>query len=93
MVSLLGKDLFTIDHVPGKSLTIIEERDDDDKVDDVPTTSNGTPEDKKRVLHLVNGNLLDTKHIHFADVVMLETDFPEVSASFSSFNAFIQLII
>ncbi len=78
MVALLGRDLFTIDHVPGKSLTIIEEREEEEEQE-----GEGAPrgtEDKKRVLHMVNGNLLDTKHIHFADIVMLETDFPEVRA-------------
>ncbi|CAM9569065.1 unnamed protein product, partial [Ectocarpus fasciculatus] len=36
----------------------------------------GSSNSRKRVLHMVQGDLLDTPHIHCADIVMLETDFP-----------------
>lgn len=86
MVTLLGTASFVVEHVPGKSIMVIE-RDSDATSSDAAVDSENTNNiissfalpnivHKKRVLHLVQGDLMDTHHIHCADILMLETDFP-----------------
>ena len=86
MVELLGRENFTVKNVPGKSLMVIENDIDGAQngasdSNDVINAMGGTiiPTARKaRVLHMVQGDLMDTPHIHCADIVMLETDFPVV---------------
>jgi hypothetical protein len=106
MVDLLGRNNFIVEHVPGKSIMVIERDSENGGSPPSPqpgdttfasASASGTDtgnssllmassdsgstcldsrQYKKRVLHLVQGDLLDTPHIHCADIVMLETDFP-----------------
>lgn len=62
MVSLFGTDCFSVERVPGRSITIIERPVD---MEDIP-----------RVLKMECGNMLDVSNIEAADIVMLETDIP-----------------
>ncbi len=82
MVSLLGSSGFIVECVPGKSLVIIEKDSDeyDASKDDITFHETMIQHDdrkNRRVLHLMHGDLLLTPHIHGADIVMLETDFPQ----------------
>lgn len=88
MVNLLGKESFSVEHVPGKSIMVIERdlAEDSHPIVSSSVDSNDpvraargsatTSSLKKRVLHMVQGDLLLTPHIQCADIVMLETDFP-----------------
>lgn len=87
MVELLGRNSFSVEHIPGKSIIVTER---DSEMPDVTVglhdgegengsscaAAAGSSNSRKRVLHMVQGDLLDTPHIHCADIVMLETDFP-----------------
>lgn len=91
MVSLLGSGNFTVERVPGVSI-VVTERDLDgpdegagkDGEDNENSGTSRSPSPRlgrngrKRVLHMVKGDLFHTDHIHCADIVMLETDFPQV---------------
>ena len=93
MVALLGEDNFTVEHIPGKSIMVIEKDIDigdscvcavdcdpnsSTLLTDIKDFSLRPAEYRRRVLHLVHGDLLETPHLQCADIVMLETDFPEV---------------
>ena len=62
MVALFGADAFTIERVPGESITVVEK----------PVDEN----DRCRVLKMERGNMFDVSNIEMADIVMLETDVP-----------------
>lgn len=91
MVELLGYDRFEVDVVHGQRISIREILPESamfDRYGQHVEMSAELPEPasirnkkfkwKPRILHMVCGDLLQTEHIHFADIVMLETDFPEV---------------
>jgi hypothetical protein len=92
MVELLGHDRFEVDLVHGQRITVREILPESamfDRYGQHVEMSAGLPEPvtirskkfkwKPRILQMVCGDLLQTEHIQFADVVMIETDFPEVS--------------
>ena len=62
MVALFGTDAFTVERVPGVSITVVEK----------PLDEN----DRCRVLKMERGNMFDVSNIEMADIVMLETDVP-----------------
>ena len=64
MVNLLGKDSFEVECVEGVRLVVTEK----------PAKGSGT----SRTLCLECGNMMSVKGIEKADIVMLETDVPQV---------------
>ena len=62
MVALFGAEAFTVERVPGVSITVIEK----------PLEEG----DNCRVLKMERGNMFDVSNIEMADIVMLETDIP-----------------
>lgn len=64
MTVLLGKDSFDIDLIPGRRIIVTEKPKDEDS--------------SKRILHLECGNMMSVRNIDLADIVMLETDIPQV---------------
>jgi hypothetical protein len=67
MVDLLGKELFEIEMVPGSFI----------KVTEIPTETSPHGS-QKRVLHMVCGNMFQLLDIEQADIIMLETEIPQV---------------
>lgn len=65
MVNLLGRDGFDVEVVSGSSIKITERHGDTD-------TS------RNRVLHMVCGNMFHLRNIEQADIIMLETEVPQV---------------
>ena len=64
MVNLLGKDSFEVECVDGLRLVVTEK----------PVNGSGTP----RTLCMECGNMMSVEGIEKADIVMLETDVPQV---------------
>jgi hypothetical protein len=74
MVGLLGKELFEIENIPGSSIKVTEIS--------AETPTGAQP----RVLHMVCGNMFHLSNIEQADIIMLETEIPQVTASCLSSN-------
>lgn len=74
MVNLLGKDSFEVQLVSGSSIKITEKS--------VITNSNVDNDSKinsnRRVLHMVCGDMFSLRDIDTADIIMLETEVPQV---------------
>jgi hypothetical protein len=66
MVNLLGTNRFRVDIIPGKRIVVTE----------IATGVDSASQ--RRILHLECGNMLNVKNVEIADVVMLETDIPQV---------------
>lgn len=67
MVNLLGKDSFDVEVVAGSSIKVIE------KVGEVSEKGY-----QKRILHMICGNMFHLRNIEQADIIMLETEIPQV---------------
>jgi hypothetical protein len=91
MIEVLGRDRFEVDVVHGQRITIREILPESAAFDryrqhvemsaELPTPASIRSKKfkwKPRILHMVCGDLIQTEHIQFADIVMIETDFPEV---------------
>jgi hypothetical protein len=66
MVQLLGQESFRVDAIHGEQITVTELAVYD--------------AEKGRCLRLQCGNMMDVKDISAADIIMMETDVPAVSA-------------
>jgi hypothetical protein len=71
LVSLLGEENYSVDVIPGRRI-IITERNSANYGSSTQTSQGN------RVLHLECGNMMCIKNIEDADIVMLETDIPQV---------------
>jgi hypothetical protein len=64
LIELLGRDSFEVDHIPGVTLVVTEKLV-------------GGSGEESRILKIECGNMLSIENIHFADIVMMETDLPQ----------------
>jgi hypothetical protein len=71
MVNLLGKESFDVDIVAGSSIKVTE------RVHEAEASEKEGCQ--KRILHMICGNMFHLRNIEQADIIMLETEIPQVS--------------
>jgi hypothetical protein len=75
MVNLLGKESFEVEIVAGSSIKVTE------RLGESSEKEGGC---QKRILHMVCGNMFHLRDIDQADIIMLETEIPQVFLLFGS---------